>query len=676
MQSDFNRPSETDRARAALFAIPPDLPREEWVKVSMGAHSAQVPFQDWLAWCEMAGPPIFNHNDAVSTWRSFDDKPGGIGPGTLFHVAKQHGWHDDGAIPPQGKKPSKAPNRATKADDADAARVMAVNTIWPGLLPVTATESHPYIRRKQADGIDVSKLRIVPSDAPWLRHQQVGGYLAVPIYRADGTLQSAQFIPPGEGKKLNLRFTKVGGGRHVVGEIVPGRPVYLCEGIGQSWAAWQAVGSASVCCFGWGNVATVARQIRHDNPAATLVVVVDVGKESAAQALAREVNATLVYMPQDKGENYDCSDYARDFGVTELQALLENPQSPPTETTSTSDNSSEADGPPVETLREKLRVVFADTATEYSPPDELVEGLLSAEGASVLYGDSNSGKTFLAIDMAAAVARGTDWLGRRTEYGAVVYLASEAPQSVRNRLIAYQKHHACAVQNFAIVQRPVNFWQSDFDAHAITALVQEMERAGPKVRLVIADTLARVSAGANENSGEDMGQVIQRIDAIRAACNLHFMVIHHSGKNAAAGARGWSGIRAAIDTEIEVTETVAGRCAEVQKSRDLGTKGERIGFHLEQITLGTTKWGKPATCCIVAPADAPAAKPAKRMGEVEGAVVEFLAAKKVGVRKSDVVKHFDGRYEKGPIYRAMKTLVTAQAIHEAAGMVCIASVAS
>lgn len=63
------------------------------------------------------------------------------------------------------------------------------------------------------------------------------------------------------------------------------------------------------------------------------------------------------------------------------------------------------------------------------------------------------------------------------------------------------------------------------------------------------------------------------------------------------------------------------------------------------------------------------------MGEVEGAVVEFLAAHKVGIKKRDVVKHFEGRYEKGPVYRAMKALVTAAAIHEAAGMVSIAEVA-
>ena len=78
---------------------------------------------------------------------------------------------------------------------------------------------------------------------------------------------------------------------------------------------------------------------------------------------------------------------------------------------------------------------------------------------------------------------------------------------------------------------------------------------------------------------------------------------------------------------------------------------------------------------MVAAADAPAKQAGKRMSECDGAVLEFLVAHKNGIRKTEVVTHFEGRYEKGPIYRAMKALVTAAAIHEAAGMVCAAGVA-
>lgn len=322
-----------------------------------------------------------------------------------------------------------------------------------------------------------------------------------------------------------------------------------------------------------------------------------------------------------------------------------------------------------------LNLAFADElSAAFAPPDELVEGVITSGAGSVVYGDSNCGKTFFAIDMATAVARGAEWMGKRTEPGMVLYLAAESPASVRGRLQAYQKYHGVRVPNFAIVQNAVNLYESDADTNAIIAAVRLIEeQRDQKVRLIVGDTLARMSAGANENSGEDMGRVIQRFDRIRTECNVHFMLIHHSGKAAAAGARGWSGIRAAIDTEIEVTDSGTGRCAEITKQRDLATKGERIGFRLDVVDLGKTKWGSPATTCVVSPDDAPV-RPVrgKRMGDVEGAVLEFLATHKTGIKKAEVVKHFDGRYDRGPVYRAIKALAAASAVHEAAGVVCVA----
>jgi RecA-family ATPase len=100
-------------------------------------------------------------------------------------------------------------------------------------------------------------------------------------------------------------------------------------------------------------------------------------------------------------------------------------------------------------------IIFADDLpTEFIPPDELIEGIITTGDSSMLYGDSNSGKTFFAIDMACAIALGIPWMGRKTEPGIVIYLAAESPASVKRRLQAYQKHHNLSVPNFVIVQNP------------------------------------------------------------------------------------------------------------------------------------------------------------------------------------------------------------------------------
>jgi KaiC/GvpD/RAD55 family RecA-like ATPase len=264
-----------------------------------------------------------------------------------------------------------------------------------------------------------------------------------------------------------------------------------------------------------------------------------------------------------------------------------------------------------------LSVAFADELPDtFTPPDEIVQGVLTSGDGSVLYGDSNSGKTFFVIDLACAVARGVRWMGRHTEPGLVIYLAAESPASVKSRLQAYQRHHRVKVPNFAIVQSPIDLFDGDADTDAVIDVVRQLEkRSGQKARLIVGDTLARLSAGANENAGQDMGLVIRRFDRIRTECRAHFMLIHHSGKNAAAGSRGWSGVRAAVDTEIEVTDSPSGRCAEITKQRDLSSKGQRIGFRLAIVPLGETKWGAPAASCVVEPTEAPQKATGKRKSD-------------------------------------------------------------
>lgn len=645
---------DTARARDALYSIPADIPRPEWVEVGMASHAAELTFDDYDNWSKQA--PSYNQQACRATWRSF--KIGkGIGAGTLYAIANKHGWNG-GA----GQKPTPMPHaRPIEAPDKPRPGIGATEVL---ARCEPATNAHPYVLAKRAEGVPLENLRVLPAgDALRIAGESMAGALVVPVMQPNGTVSSLQFIAPpniaerlkakDKPGKLNLPGHPVQGW-FTVGTIVPGGVVYIVEGIGQAWACWQATGNAAVVCFGAGNMGKVAKALRQQDQSARLVVVPDVGKETDATKIAAEVGATVVAMPDGWEKNSDVNDLAQRDGLDVLEALLTSASEPPTAF--------------------PLSVAFADELPDiYTPPDELVQGVLTAGEGSVLYGDSNSGKTFFVIDMAAAVARGVEWMGRRTEPGLVVYLATESPASVRSRLQAYQRHHGVKVPNFVIVQSPIDLFDGDADANKVIKLVQMLEaKCGQPVRLIVGDTLARLSAGANENAGQDMGLVVRRFDRIRSECNAHFMLIHHSGKAAAAGARGWSGIRAAVDTEIEVSDSPAGRCCEITKQRDLPTKGERIGFRLDVVTLGSTKWGVPATSCVVVATDAPVKQSGKRMGECDGAVLEFLVAHKVGIKKRDVVIHFEGRYEKGPVYRAMKALVTAGAVHEAASMVCAA----
>lgn len=637
----------TEQALDALLTIPPTIDHDTRARVGMGAKDAGITLDDYDAW--QSANPRYDAGEVRSMWNSFTDGP--VKAGTLFAVAKEHGWSPNGtAIPYQAPlKPTRAPEPPRKPGPG-----MRAVEVWSRCQP--ATSHHPYAMKKQASPEALQGLRVLTADdSLHIGGVSMAGALVVPCMAADGTLSTLQLIPP-TGKKMNLPGHSVQGW-FTVGTLAAGGTVYVVEGIGQAWACWQATGAAAVVCFGAGNMGKVATALRQIDDTARLVLVPDVGKEDDAHRIAAEIGAAVASMPEGETNNFDVNDLFQRDGFDVVAALLEGATEPP--------------------VSYPVSVAFADELPErYDPPDELIEGVLTSGDGSVLYGDSNSGKTFLVIDMAASVARGVPWMDKRTEPGLVVYLAAESPASVRGRLQAYQKHHDCKVPNFAIVQSPIDLFDGDADTNRVITLVQQLERQRKqKVRLIVGDTLARLSAGANENAGQDMGLVVRRFDRIRTECKAHFLLIHHSGKVSAAGARGWSGIRAAVDTEIEISDSPSGRCVEITKQRDLSTKGERIGFRLDVVTLGPTKWGMPATSCVVAAADAPVKQQGKRLSECDGAVLEFLVAHKIGIKKRDVVTHFEGRYEKGPIYRAMKSLVTAAAIHEAAGMVCAAGAA-
>lgn len=311
--------------------------------------------------------------------------------------------------------------------------------------------------------------------------------------------------------------------------------------------------------------------------------------------------------------------------------------------------------------RVKLSYQLADQLdlNEVDGDDELVEGVIGRNAMGVLYGDSNTGKTFVAIDLGCAIARGIPWMGRRVEKGMVVYLATESPASVRTRLRAYQKHHGCRVPDFVVVTTPVNLFRSSADTNAVIKLIRELETEhGVKCELIIGDTLARLAAGANENSGDDMTIVLQNLDRIRAEVNASVLPIHHTGKDAAKGMRGWSGMRAAIDTELEVSTDAGGiGCVEVTKQRDIPGKGSRIGYRLQVVTLGRGKWGKDRTSCVVEPIDAPA--PVRKqapLGRTQQAVVGVLKGHGSDMRVNEIAKALEGDFSKTSVYNAADRL--------------------
>jgi KaiC/GvpD/RAD55 family RecA-like ATPase len=244
---------------------------------------------------------------------------------------------------------------------------------------------------------------------------------------------------------------------------------------------------------------------------------------------------------------------------------------------------------------------------------DFVEGLLCSAGMSVVYGESNCGKTFFMTDLAYHIAAGRRWRGAEVERGGVIYVALEGGFGIKNRIAALRRHYAPAEETgailFGVVSCSINLLDANADTGPLIELIKEAaEQISVPIRLVVIDTLSRAMNGGNENAPEDMGKLIKSADRIREHTGAHVAFVHHSGKDQARGARGHSSLRAATDTEIEIVreEETDVSIATVNKQRELEIDGQ-FAFTLKQISLGANKRGKDVTSCVVVAAETPEA---------------------------------------------------------------------
>ncbi|MEK6578878.1 MAG: AAA family ATPase [Bdellovibrionota bacterium] len=237
----------------------------------------------------------------------------------------------------------------------------------------------------------------------------------------------------------------------------------------------------------------------------------------------------------------------------------------------------------------------------------LVQNLLDQGTMGVVYGASNTGKSFFVLDLALHIALGRKWMNRMVTQGAVVYVAAEGGRAFQKRIVAFKKFHNLEGPSevpFFLVPSSVNLLDPEADRRAlIQQILAASKDCAQPLKLLVIDTLSRAISGGNENASEDMTAFIESVDAIRQATGATVVAIHHSGKDTAKGARGHSSLRAATDTEVEIEMTDKERriCrATIQKQRDRDL-GKNIEYQLTSTFLGSDANGEPISSAVVIP---------------------------------------------------------------------------
>lgn len=292
----------------------------------------------------------------------------------------------------------------------------------------------------------------------------------------------------------------------------------------------------------------------------------------------------------------------------------------------------------------------------------LIKGWLDRTTLSVIYGESNVGKSFLALDMAMHVAAGAEnWHGHRVgkDAGPVVYVAAEGGRGITNRLVALRQEKpalaAAAGHRLLLLPTALDLC-GDGDADAlVTALKAALGETAPG--LIVVDTLARSMGGGDENSGQDMGRLIRNADLIRVATGAHVLLVHHAGKDTAKGARGHSSLRAALDTEIEIIREGGSIIANTRKQRDM-EGGKLLTYRLRGVRLGTDADGEDITSCVVEIVDGIEAAVGYLTPRLQIGLDTFMQAKTEAGNGQDLSAGINVEHWR-PVYYAKSTADTA-----------------
>lgn len=324
-------PLSLDTIRAALDAIPANLPRDEWARIAMALKSelGAAGFDLFDTWSQ--GGEKYDSKATRDTWKSV--KAGGrVTIGTLMHTAKENGFRIDAA------ERAPAPSAAEQATQAQARRESEQRE---------RTERDTVQREAAAEAVRLWNVASESGASAYLLRKGVAGHgvrytstgwLLVPLRDASGDLWNVQRIAPerpADGpEKLFLKGGRKSGLWHCIGDPKQAPVLLVCEGYATGASIHEATGRPVLVAFDAGNLVHVAQAWRKTDPDTLLMLCGDddrdtqaktgrnTGREKA-QAAADKVRGAAVWPTGLPEGTSDFNDMAQHAGADAVRECIE-----------------------------------------------------------------------------------------------------------------------------------------------------------------------------------------------------------------------------------------------------------------------------------------------------------------------------------------------------------------
>jgi hypothetical protein len=207
------------------------------------------------------------------------------------------------------------------------------------------------------------------------------------------------------------------------------------------------------------------------------------------------------------------------------------------------------------------------------PPDWLVDDMLIDGGLSVMVAKPKVGKTSLALFLVVCVANGLPFLDRDVGQGPVLLLSfEENAGKLAERLKALG----------ATAEMPIYVYCGAAPKTAVAELKKLI--AVLKPRLVVVDTLFRLTKSKDGNDYALMTEAMEPLLNLARESGSHILVVHHAVKGKRQGVEsilGSTAIHGSVDTILIVDKKADGRYLSTEQRYGKDMESTRLGFDFD-----------------------------------------------------------------------------------------------
>lgn len=215
------------------------------------------------------------------------------------------------------------------------------------------------------------------------------------------------------------------------------------------------------------------------------------------------------------------------------------------------------------------------------PPPPIIDGVLRRGHKMLISGQSKSGKSFLLMELAVAIAKGAKWLGMQCKKGRVLYVNLE----IDDASFGKRFFDISTAQGDKTPPR-VDIWNLRGKTLSMNELAPKLIRRAKGYDAIILDPIYKVITG-DENNASEMGKFCNLFDKVCNETGCTLIYCHHFSKGAQGAKKAMdrssgSGVFAR-DPDAVLTMTELVLTDEVKnKWRDNGATAWRVEFVLRE----------------------------------------------------------------------------------------------